>query len=295
MFSRLLDAKGLVDSASFNEAMKVFPFSKASATQSSLYLDFESKARACFRTVTVPSPDGVQSSSRISWDKVREFVKTPTWPSWLAELTTSGQALVARLNGGVAIRLAQRRSGNLWDVLKRASQRLKDQDRQALASLNEAWASRLGQYTTEQEADDLAAEWLGDAGIDPEHMVLAMKRLGDGLPTSLGGFALGMETCEELFTNDWFRDGQYFFVPIGNYAEVHHSQCYRMFNLSREISAHGLTATGTAPRVPSHSWADLQRSAAAIGTRLVPKNPDDVFSWHPQVAEHVLRDCAYSP
>jgi hypothetical protein len=128
--------------------------------------------------------------------------------------------------------------------------------------LAEARASRLGQYTTEQEADELAAEWLDFIGLDPIAASDAFIFLGLTREGGKDDYIIGGKKCKEMRDNDWKDDnGDDIFVPIGDYSEVHHSTCYRAFNASREITAHDYQTTSDSIQAPGITWEDIREQA----------------------------------
>ncbi len=97
---------------------------------------------------------------------------------------------------------------------------------------------RLGYYTYEQEADELALEFLSDlgmpTGIGSEAIMQMLKQT-----KKVGPSELDYEACSELRKNKWLSaDKKSAYVPIGNLADPHHSLCYRAYNLDRERDAH---------------------------------------------------------
>lgn len=119
--------------------------------------------------------------------------------------------------------------------------------RDAGTVLAQAYVSRLGQYTAEQEADDISAEVLSNLGIGGNAAVDAYMSFVDAKP-SLFGFVIGKARCEQLRANGWVDPTGEFkipVIPVGNYSEDHHSSCYRVFNASRELTAHGYSAEGS--------------------------------------------------
>ena len=165
---------------------------------------------------------------------------------------------MAALNIGTGVSAAHVKS-----AFNKASIALKSKDDSDLLTLQLAVTERLGQYTAEQEADEEAAEWVAETGLEPKHVVEAMRNLGKGSPTSMRGMILGEEDCDTLRASAWHNsDGSYAFVPVGDFSEVHHSVCYRMFNLEREIDAHSHEpASISAPTLTATQWADLQHKA----------------------------------
>jgi hypothetical protein len=109
-----------------------------------------------------------------------------------------------------------------------------------------------------------------------------MHSLGEGSSTYLRGFVLGQEDCDRLWKNDWLdQNGEYYFVPVGDYSEVHHSVCYRMFNLDREIKAHRHEAADVnLPAMGGAQWKRLQDTADSLG--FTPPNVGGGFSGRPE-------------
>jgi hypothetical protein len=134
--------------------------------------------------------------------------------------------------------------------------------------LRAATASHLGYYTFEQEADDIAAEGLVDLGIAPTVMIekmfvfLKFKGIKDT------EFEFGHDTCKRLYDANWMgSDGKPQYVPIGNFANPHHSLCYRAFNLDREIKAHDYKVSPTSVLIPNEpSWEVIRGLAKDIST-----------------------------
>ena len=119
--------------------------------------------------------------------------------------------------------------------------------------------SRLGQYTTEQEADDISLEFLAAIGVDP---INAAELFIEFAPKKdqYAGFVYGKEHCKRLFDNGWKEyDGARILVPIGDYSENHHSGCYRAFNVSRELEK-GVHDYDLSPvdNTGEYDWEDLR-------------------------------------
>jgi hypothetical protein len=98
----------------------------------------------------------------------------------------------------------------------------------------------LGIYTYEQEADELALEFLTLVDISPKTAIDAWFALFASSQTGEDGREFSVETCRELLQRGW-RDseGRPVSVPIGDYRSPHKSWCYRIFNTTREIEWHG--------------------------------------------------------
>ncbi len=124
----------------------------------------------------------------------------------------------------------------------------------------------LGQYTSEQEADELAVEWLAAFGMDPHHGITAALKLlkleKDYPPTTQSIGAYTYDQCVRAYEAK-FRgpDGREQRVPVGDYLDPHHSSCFRAFNMHREIEAHAYMTKMRAPRVaaPAPAWDTIAR------------------------------------
>lgn len=260
-------ADTLIKSTDFNAAMSTFPFAEATPAMTSSYQDFETKAGSCLRAIRMSSTDTVTATT-ISYLKFSSYIAAPEWPAWLSRISDGGKKYVAKMS-----RLAATRAGNsapsgqtLGAVVDALSKKMDSQDGSAESALKLAYDSHLGQYTAEQEADEVAAEVVNDIGLEPRHVVDAMSRLGKGSTNSLRGFSLGQQDCEALWRRNWLdTDGSYAFVPLGDYSEVHHSSCFRMFNLDREISAHHYqTPNINLPLLSAADWRSLQVKASGL-------------------------------
>jgi len=137
----------------------------------------------------------------------------------------------------------------------------------------------LGHYTYEQEADEISMELLASAGLDPREHVEAWlgftKALYDDPESrsSFDGDAIAFDECQKLFHDDWKRDGQPVFIPLGAITDPHHGFCYRLFNLSREIRAHAYEPRGRGPAA-TVPWATVQtRAKEALAALLAAPVP----------------------
>jgi hypothetical protein len=97
---------------------------------------------------------------------------------------------------------------------------------------------RLGFYTYEQEADELALEFLAELNIPTEIGSEAMMRILKHTK-SVAADELNYEACAALKKQKWLTpDQKSAYVPIGNLADPHHSLCYRAYNIDRERETH---------------------------------------------------------
>jgi hypothetical protein len=128
-------------------------------------------------------------------------------------------------------------------------------------SVEEATQRRLGVYTREQEADEITLELLALAGIPTTAAVEAWFSLSQELGMSPETEpAIPMDECLQLRRRGWVdSQGRDIFVPIGDYRDDHHSWCYRIRNIDKEIATHQYTIL---PRAfPKTNWKDIQTLA----------------------------------
>jgi hypothetical protein len=121
---------------------------------------------------------------------------------------------------------------------------------------------RLGFYTTEQEADELSLELLARVGLSPDlgpesqlGLMRALERAGHKQEPGTVGYA----DCAARRAAD-FRDdtGVETPVPVGDVARPHHSGCFRVFNMVREIRGHAYAIANPPIVVPDGaSWEAL--------------------------------------
>lgn len=292
---RCQEASDYMTSSSFTNAVGLFPFADESSDMKEAYSRFEDDALACLQDLDLVDAPGTQTADAMSWDKVKEVVRNPTWPDWLGRLSRQGRKIVKKANKTNLARVngSAPDTEGLGQAVKRLTEIMKKQDKQFVGTLEEAKREGLGQYTTEQEADDLAAEWLADVGVKSDHVVEAMRRLAIGSETRMKGFVIGQKECEELWNSDWrTEDGDYRYIPIGNYTENHHSLCYRMFNLEREINAHEYRPLGKEPQPGPASWAQLQDVADGLSN---PPSHEGEGVTIPAFVKESLLDCPYAP
>lgn len=290
-------ARDFINSDEFETAIGTFPFGRAAAGEASAYASFETKTLACLAKLNMVSTAGTLTATTVSWDKITTMVQAPTWPTWLAQISPSAQRQLAKMAQLAALRLGNDApSGTTAKAaFAGATAALKQQDTESVALLKQAVDQRLGQYTIEQEADDEAAEWVAETGIDPKFVVEAMHSLGRGTETAMGGMILGESDCDALWNNDWLdANGAYVFVPIGDYSEIHHSVCYRMFNLEREIAAHEHErADVQAPLLPAAQWRTLQTQADGLAGS-TNESRGSAQQVHPLAERTGIMSCPYS-
>jgi len=128
--------------------------------------------------------------------------------------------------------------------------------------------NHLGFYTAEQEADEIALELLAAVGLDPKEAIEAeLSKPEHPVPARPGEPAapLGVAECRAAYARDFKNpDGSEVFVSLGPLADPHHSTCYRVYNMSREIAAHAYRVASPRFVDDAGRWAELQALARAL-------------------------------
>jgi hypothetical protein len=119
----------------------------------------------------------------------------------------------------------------------------------------------LGFYTIEQEADDFSLEVLAAANIDPQAAIRAQLDLGASFEASDGvnPGELTIAQCRQLEAAGWKdASGAAAQIPLGTVADIHHSFCFRAWNLTRELAAHKYAFDPSKhPMPPGGAWKAL--------------------------------------
>jgi hypothetical protein len=164
--------------------------------------------------------------------------------------------------------------GELVRLLEVRAEELRGRGAEFAAELER---NRIGMYTTEQEADDIAMELAARVGLRPDDVLDGylemMHALEHADPAEFARYDNGLsaDQCAALYragfrapAADGGLDDVY--VPLGVLYDPHHAWCYRVFNLFREKQVHGYT-TGPADFPPDDPpWAQVRAAAAAVGT-----------------------------
>ena len=149
-------------------------------------------------------------------------------------------------------------------------------DQKAAALVKQVQQNRIGLYTIEQEADDIALEISSRLGIGPDDVVASwlefMQAIALAVPESYRQqYQDENASCQAMLASGFTQpDGTPTFVPIGDLSEPHHSDCYRLFNFWREQKLRKYTVAD--PIAFPDDWATMQveakqlsAAAAAIG------------------------------
>lgn len=236
-----------------------YSYAPGDPTVASTYLSYEATVLSCpndatFRSGAPPFTDGKPHAS------LDEVVS-----NWNAPLDAFYALAVPREDESVA------------DYLKRLEElaatlgREEEEFRQTLDS------GRMGFYTIEQEADEVAVELLARVGVSPDRAVHGwlqfMKAMESirGVPSesSESGEA-SAEQCEQWLAQDFTeKDASGVVHPVhvtlGSLSDSHHGGCYRLYNLWREVKSHRFHYVKDAtPPTFDTPWSELQAHAAEL-------------------------------
>jgi hypothetical protein len=140
-----------------------------------------------------------------------------------------------------------------------------DQDAKVAKFAEKLRLGRIGLYTTEQEADDLAVEWTNKLGFTTGDAI-------DGWLAYLEYFARGYTPAGELSPTECralyesnFKDGRaYVTVWLGDLNSAHHAGCYRVYNIWREQRAHRYTPAASIARPDFATWDEVLSHAKQL-------------------------------
>jgi hypothetical protein len=153
----------------------------------------------------------------------------------------------------------------LDDELRQVSQRVDELEREYSAVIDEANRQRLGYYTTEQEADEFAVDWIAAIGIEPVEAVRQMMTLGEFASTrrATKRDEMPFAECKAQHLRGWkTASGDNSWIPVGRWNDKHHSLCYRAWNMAREIKGHSFgrcVSCGSIDNPPGGDWSALVR------------------------------------
>lgn len=133
-------------------------------------------------------------------------------------------------------------SGNIFDVFDKISQSVPKIAKLSKEHYRSAFESKLGWYTAEQEADDIATEYLHYLGLNPiagaDAFLTIQQKLIKQLDDDTTNLSFGFNKCKQLYELDFSANGSDADVPVGDFIDDHHSICYRAFNIVSESAAH---------------------------------------------------------
>lgn len=178
------------------------------------YLDFESKLAACAPSLNLAGDPGSTSLD-------------------------AGVVLIAMMNSKLPSVTLPFHS-TLADVLSALDAKARKLDAKEAALLAQVQMNRIGLYTVEEEADDIALELSSRLGIAPDDVVKSWQVFMAAIANAVPDYYRQQYLDENTMCAQWLStgfanaDGSPIFVPIGDLSEPHHSDCYRLFNFWRE-------------------------------------------------------------
>lgn len=160
----------------------------------------------------------------------------------------------------------------LADVLTALDGRAVRLDQKAAALLQRVRDNRIGLYTTEQEADNIALALATELGLPADQVIASWLGFMDAVAGVVGPeyraqYEAQNASCRTLLADSFTTvngAGQRIaaFVPIGDLSEPHHSACYRLFNFWREQKLRKYQVS--TPLVFDSGWDELRANARAI-------------------------------
>ncbi len=176
-----------------------------------IYFEWENNFSQCLAAIDVDGNEAKPSTAVVSWEAAQKVF-------WWGE-----------------------RSSKLIDIAQSMNQKYLEKEAAKNQLLQAALDANLGYYTSEEEADRLALRWLAWLGISVEtsyeHWLTYAKAVDAFRQHS--DFDFSFKKCIGLFEADprWTDAGQVVPIPIGTFAEPHHSSCFRAWLMEREVSA----------------------------------------------------------
>ena len=132
----------------------------------------------------------------------------------------------------------------LLDAATSMNKKMFDQSNAQTQLLQRAVDAKVGYYTTEEEADNMALNWLVELGFSAMNAIdhwwsFAAYFDGSSLQSELN---FSRSRCLDLYnaTPRWTENGQTVQIPIGSFSDPHHSVCYRIWNMDQRIQHLGL-------------------------------------------------------
>jgi len=251
-----------------------------------------------FTTVALQCLADIEAADAIKQEiDIESAIKTPKWAPFLRNnlISRDGKTEMTKYTmtvfGVIGSNVAVPKSFTKADILNLAVT-LRANVGKINDTLQQAYDTRLGLYTTEQEADELSLEILANMGLGGKSAVdTYMIFLNPD--EEVGGFDIGLQRCEKMRANQWIDPEGRFnlkLLPIGDYTDPHHGACYRIFNLSREIEAHKYALSPPSPLDPS-VWTKMKQDLNHGGISFSEPNEArnlNRIRFHP-------KGCAFAP
>ncbi len=296
------DALWDVSAAVLPASLRTLPLTLAKITESSRFLNSHAGVADCqgyakwaarpraaddlFEALRAPSlPDDLVAS----YLELEQAVVNCTAPVKFTDNPAAGFAS-AEIGTGLFDLTSATIDGNRFDLLAlrpKANETMKDFIVSATAASKDELArqmsiresmrnNQVGLYTNEQEADEIAAEFLGRQGYSRDEILESVAAAWAALEVdSTLSESLALRAPEEApaaICLKWARDGfttttasgakAPILVRMGNLEEPHHSDCYRLYNTWREVRSHSYPAANKP--TSDVKWTDIVGRAAEL-------------------------------
>jgi len=178
---------------------------------------------------------------------------------------------------GPKAKISLRIGDTLGTFLDRFDAQAKELDGKAARLMARLKANKIGLYTTEQEADELALELATKVGLTSAEVLAGWVDFMGAVdrvyarayaPEDLAAWRassgeLDAPTCEALLLRDFTKNGAPVTVGMGQLDEPHHASCYRLFNMWREARARQFVPAAPLAEL-SPPWETLRTRAAQL-------------------------------
>lgn len=175
------------------------------------------------------------------------------------------------------LRLFGKSFATLGALLAQADAMVLSGEKEEIAFLKELSENRIGMYSTEQQADEIALELATKLGFSPEELIDGVIRQSKESEAFFRTFPeawseyielarYDMAQCSTLYKSGFRENGKQVYIPLGDLSDPHHSMCYRLFNLHREATKHKyITGPKLSPLSPS--WDAIKKTLPKAPTK----------------------------
>lgn len=239
-----------------------FPFQEA--LDKEFYLEVEKKMQTCLTQLKIGNRPPMLHRRQIN-----NSIRFPQWIPFFQEAPTGLKNFLRGSLMGIAQLVGQRQLEgiNAWQVLMTIKNLLEKKKGLFLKNLKSAYNHPLGWYTPEQEADEWSVETLSLIGFNTDAAVEAYLQLGQAVGKDKNrfyGFSIGSRQCRQFYQNGWIdQESKPMIIPVGSFVNIHHSICFRAFNVDREIKIHNYPIIDRAdePTVSVMNWDQVKNLA----------------------------------
>jgi len=156
----------------------------------------------------------------------------------------------------------------LADIVRGLDTHLK----KARNALSTAMAAQVQIYTTEEEADEIAMQWMADLGLNPSNFENLLHQMAGDMQQLKAAACdprmqwpkvgeVSPDTCEQLKADNFLdKNGQRVYLPIMDYSLVHHPGCFRLSRINQFRKSLPAISPGTFAQNlvrEAKAWRDL--------------------------------------